>query len=161
MLHLKTLSTYLIKEALAMLILWLHGTIAYTLHAYTVQKARSCGCVHRTQHPLPYVRPSVHRSSHHHTHHTNTQIPTKQISPARLARTLRVWLQALLAFGYMCLHAILSLTVRDRLVGYYIGRMSYDGEFKAEKCECVVGGNGTGRATVEVWVGSVGGLCDV
>ena len=27
-----------------MLILWLHGLIAYTLYAYTVQKARACVC---------------------------------------------------------------------------------------------------------------------
>lgn len=40
MLHLKTLFFYLVKEGLAILILWLHGTIAYTLFAYTVQKVR-------------------------------------------------------------------------------------------------------------------------
>lgn len=39
-LHLKTLSFYLVKEGLAMLVLWLHGSIAYTLYAYTVQKVR-------------------------------------------------------------------------------------------------------------------------
>lgn len=52
-------------------------------------------------------------------------IPT-QISPARLIRNQRVWLLVVLVFLYMGLHAVLSLTIRDRLIGYYVGRMSYE-----------------------------------
>ena len=132
-LHLKTLSFYLVKEGLAMLILWFHGSIAYTLYAYTVQKVRPVSPSVRPSGPLDKAQ-AAHNPARlqtppiksppycrHHQNKTNTQI-----SPARLLRNQRIWALLLVAATYMAVHATLSLTLRRGLVGYYIGRISYD-----------------------------------
>jgi hypothetical protein len=134
-LHFKTLSFYLLKEGLAMLILWIHGSIAYTLYAYTVQKASVCVCLRAQRSIHPTTIPSdadpnpqtKHKSDcinftpQHNTasisHRNTTQHTALQISPARLVRNQRIWALVLLAVAYMVIHAVLSLTIRRNLIG--------------------------------------------